>query len=525
MSHSFHWADNTADKIIRERGEKVYTCASGITPSGTVHIGNFREIISVALVVQALREKGKKVRFIYSWDNYDVFRKVPKNMPQQERLESYLRQPITSVPDVLSGEESYARANEVNVEKWLPVVGIFPEYLDQASRYKAGDYAQKMQVALQNREKIRSILNGCRTEALPDDWYPISFFCEKCNRDTTKVLNYDNDWHVEYECHSCKHHDNVDIRKTSCAKLPWRIDWPMRWSVEGVDFEPAGKDHHSEGGSFDTAIKIASEIYKVQPPISFQYDFVSMKGGAGKMSSSSGELIALPDVLAIYTPEITRFLFAGTRPNSEFAISFDLDVLKVYEDYEKLERLYFSNPESEKQKRAKEKGARIYELSQVNGVPKELPYQIPIRHLCNLLQINNGDIEAVIHYLGDVKADQIDRLKTKAICAWNWIQNYAPEDFRFALQPAGTAIDDLSDLQKTALKKTAELVEQSMSNSTEESFGTQIYEMLKSLGMESTDFFSVIYKALIGKEKGPRLINFLYTIGTEKILAILQSYK
>ena len=61
-----HWADQTAEKIIRTRGDlDCYTCASGITPSGTVHIGNFREIISVDLVVRALRDKGKKVRFIY----------------------------------------------------------------------------------------------------------------------------------------------------------------------------------------------------------------------------------------------------------------------------------------------------------------------------------------------------------------------------------------------------------------------------------------------------------------------------
>ena len=97
---SFHWADINADKIIREKGDKdIYVCASGITPSGTVHIGNFREIISVALVVQALEEKGKKVRFIYSWDDYDVFRKVPSNMPDPETLEKYLRMPITLVPD------------------------------------------------------------------------------------------------------------------------------------------------------------------------------------------------------------------------------------------------------------------------------------------------------------------------------------------------------------------------------------------------------------------------------------------
>ncbi|MGB4572383.1 MAG: lysine--tRNA ligase, partial [Rectinemataceae bacterium] len=65
-NRSAHWADQTADRIIAEWGDRdSYTCASGITPSGTVHVGNFREMISVDLVVRALRRLGKKVRFIY----------------------------------------------------------------------------------------------------------------------------------------------------------------------------------------------------------------------------------------------------------------------------------------------------------------------------------------------------------------------------------------------------------------------------------------------------------------------------
>ncbi|MBR5927173.1 MAG: hypothetical protein IKZ79_01840, partial [Spirochaetia bacterium] len=103
-TQSVHWADITADKIIRERKQFLndkktkYVCASGITPSGTVHIGNFREIISVELVVRALRQKGADVRFIYSWDDYDVFRKVPKNMPKQEELEKYLTDQAAKEP-------------------------------------------------------------------------------------------------------------------------------------------------------------------------------------------------------------------------------------------------------------------------------------------------------------------------------------------------------------------------------------------------------------------------------------------
>ena len=109
----FHWADQIAEKIIREKGDKdTYTVASGITPSGVVHFGNFREVITVDLVARALMQKGKKVRFIYSWDDYDTFRKVPMNMPKQEELKEKLFQPIVDVFDPFGEYASYAEHNE-----------------------------------------------------------------------------------------------------------------------------------------------------------------------------------------------------------------------------------------------------------------------------------------------------------------------------------------------------------------------------------------------------------------------------
>jgi lysyl-tRNA synthetase class 1 len=515
-----HWADQTANKIIRTREQDTYVCASGITPSGTVHIGNFREIISVDLVVKALREQGKNVKFIYSWDDYDVFRKVPKNMPKQELLETYLRKPITIVPDVFEKYESYAQYNEKELEKLLPLVGVEPEFIYQASKYRNADYAEGIKTALDGREKIMEILNSHRTTPLADDWQPVSVFCNKCDKDTTKVTGRPSDWEISYECSSCGNVETIDLRETKAAKLPWRIDWPMRWSVEKVDFEPAGKDHHSEGGSFDTAKEVASQVFSQQPPETFQYDFISIKGRGGKISSSGGEVVSLADVLEVYTPEVTRFLFAGTRPNSEFSISFDLDVLKIYEDYEQIERAYFSEPEGKKAQKKKEKTDRIYELSQVHGVPEVLPYQIPIRHLCNLLQIFEGNIEGVIAYLGDVQENQIERFTTKAKCAWNWINDFAPEDFKFALSKEKSDVE-LTDAMVEVLKGFKTLTEEQMETLDEKTFGTALYDILKANEVESGDFFKVIYQILIGKEKGPRLISFLYTIGKDRVVEIL----
>ena len=70
----------------------------------------------------------------------------------------------------------------------------------------------------------------------------------------------------------------TDIRKTSNLKLNWRTDWPMRWAFEKVDFEPGGKDHSSEGGSFDTGKRIVKQVWDMNAPQYLQYDFVMIKG-------------------------------------------------------------------------------------------------------------------------------------------------------------------------------------------------------------------------------------------------------
>lgn len=520
-SKSFHWADINAEKIVREKGDKEpYVCASGITPSGTIHIGNFREIISVELVVRALRDMGKQVRFIYSWDDYDVFRKVPANMPKREELENYLRQPITLVPDPYEKSSSYARANEEELEGLLHIVGIDPEYIYQAERYRASDYAEGIKRAFEKKETVRKILNEHRTKPLAEDWEPGSVFCTSCNKDTTYISGWDGEYGISYACDSCGNTETVDLRKTPAVKLPWRIDWPMRWKEEGVDFEPAGKDHHSEGGSFDTARKIVSEVYGGEAPVTFQYDFISIKGRGGKISSSSGEVVSLRDVLEVYEPEIVRYMFAGTRPNSEFAISFDLDVLKIYEDYDKCERIYFGVEDVGERRREKEK--RIYELSQVHEVPASMPYQAPFRHLCNLLQIQEGNVDAALDMLEDMPEDQREHARVRARCAWNWITGFAPDDFRFSLRTKDDPAVEWTDRERAALETLAGEVE-NLDSHDENSLGEAVYRIAEEHGMEPKDFFKTVYRALIAKDRGPRLAGFILTAGKEKIESALQT--
>ena len=526
-----HWADEMANQIIREKGDlDSYTCASGITPSGTVHLGNFREIITVDLVVRALRDRGKNVRFIYSWDDYDVFRKVPLNMPDPEILEKYLRYPITEVPDTTGRNENYARHHEVDIEQQLPRVGIYPEFLYQASRYRANRYAEGMKKALQNRELIKECLNEYRDDEhkmkKEDVYWPVSVFCGKCQKDTTKITDYDGEWNISYKC-ECGNCETVDLRTFKGAKLGWRGGWPMRGNEEKVVFEPGGKDHISPGGSYDTAKLVSKKIYDWDAPVTMRYDFVNLKGVPGKMSSSKGKVIALPDALDVYQAEVLRYLFAGTRPNTEFSISFDLDVLKVYEDYDKTERIVYGVDKA-KSEDVFNKEKRIYILSQIDGkIPEVMPYQITFRMLTTLLQIYSGDIDKVISSLGDVKPEQEERLRRRAACAWFWIRDSAPDhapEFCFALRNDGSKADLEGDILTAVKRVRDEVLPKMDSFQTDKDCQQAMYDIATEMGIEPKSLFTAMYKALIDKEQGPRLGSFMRIIGKTRLSEILSVY-
>ncbi len=528
MARTTHWADDTAERILRSRPDREpYTCASGITPSGTVHIGNFREIISVELVVRALRDRGAPVRFIYSWDDYDAFRKVPANMPRREELNSWLRHPIVDVPDPWNTHESYARHHQAELEAVLPDLGIRPEYLYQSDRYRASEYADGIRTALQHRDRIRQILNEHRTEPLPDDWWPILVFSSFSGTDRTEIIGWDGEWGLSYRCLDTGKQDALDLRNTGLVKLPWRVDWPMRWARERVDFEPAGKEHHSAGGSFDTAKAISGTIYGWEAPVTFKYDFVSIKGMGGKISSSLGNVLSVPDVLAVYQPEVLRYLFAGTRPNAEFAISFDLDVIKIYEDYDRSERAFFGAQELGTDRRIRE--ARVYELSQVDGVPASLPLQIPFRHLTTYLLVAEGDVDAALVAMPGYREAAADpdfarRARLRAACAWNWLQNHAPDEFRWQLADTDSLPVNMPEafrqLIPALLDRGLPLIEQGKDAELHQLF----YELARGAEQDPRDFFHWLYQALIHRDRGPRLAAFLVTLGADRAREILGVY-
>ncbi|MFI5392079.1 MAG: lysine--tRNA ligase, partial [Bacteriovoracales bacterium] len=304
--------------------------------------------------------------------------------------------------------------------------------------------------------------------------------------------------------------------------------WPMRWVYEKVDFEPGGKDHSSEGGSFTTAKEIVT-IFGGKAPLYLQYEFVSIKGGAGKMSSSSGEVVTLEDVLKIYEPEIIRWIFASYRSNVEFSISFDLDVLKTYEDFDRQERLAFGVEKGNEGKMAIAK--RVYQLSTVGGMPEHMPFQPSLRHLCNVLQTNDGNIEKAKEFYKDEIKNERDerRFQERSQCALYWIKNYAPEDFKFSLNKTHIPLE-LDKNQKIFLSNLKNYLTDNFDKiKDDKELHEKMYDFINELktsdeSLDPGNLFGVLYKILISKEKGPKLASFIRLIGKEKVLELLSGY-
>ncbi len=488
----FFWADQIADEIIK-RKKKKYVCASGITPSGTIHIGNFREVITTDLVVRALKDKGEKVRFIYSWDDYDRLRKVPSNIPKA--FEKYIGMPLSEIPSPFKGQ-NYAEYFEKEFEKSLEKVGIKPEFIRQNLMHKKCSYSKLIKKALDNVSKIKKILNKYRKEPLAKDWYPFEVYCEKCGKDMTTIKKVEG-YFIEYKC-KCGFNDKIDYRKTGLVKLKWRVDWPARWSYEKVDFEPGGIDHSVPGGSYMTGKDIV-KIFDYEAPLYQTYEWIRIKGGK-EFASSSGNVTTLLEVEEVYEPEIIRYIFVGTRPNKGFQISFDADVIKIYNEYDLLEKKYYNKTATPQEK-------RIYELSQIK-LAKNKPEKTGFKHLITLVQV--GKTKG-LNQASKIRADKVK----------NWLENYAPENFKFEV--AKKVSVKLDKKQKQALVALKESL--TVKDFTEEELFNEFYDISKAVGLENKEFFEGAYMTLIGKGKGPRLASLILAIGKDKVIKLLEQIK
>ncbi len=519
-----HWSDGVAKRIIANCGEKEeYVIEGGIAPSARKHIGSFREIVTGFFIKKSLEKMGKRVRFIYSWDSFDRLKKVSASIPKDKRkeLEKYIGVPQELIPDPFGCHNNYAEHFQEFVEKEAEDIGVKPEFIYEGKEFMNCTYWKLIKKVMQEKEKIRNILNKYRDHPIEEDWWPVSVYCEKCkNGDNTKILNYDGESTINYEC-ECGYKGEMDFSKIGMVKPTWRVDWAMRWVHYKVDFEPSGKDHMVAGSSYETSSEIVREVFGIEPPLAIMYEFVGKKGDEGKMSASVGNIVTATDVMEIYPNEIIKYFFAGTKPKKLFKIPFDEEVLKVYEDFYKCERIYFGKEDVSE--RDKEHWKRVYELS-VEEKTKEIPVQIPFSLISLIAQLydNINEIENVLKDMGHIEKElsEYDKKRIEVLMkkSKKWVKDYAPNNYLIKVNKDLPESLEIKEEQKEGLIKLKKELDKDLNA---EDLQKRIYEIGKEMG-DVGGFFKAIYKVLIGKKAGPKAGPFIITIGKDKVRKILE---
>jgi lysyl-tRNA synthetase class 1 len=571
------WVSRFADEVIAEAERrapgKPIVCASGLSPSGPIHLGNLREVMTPHLVADEVRRRGYECVHILSWDDYDRYRKVPAGIDPS--WSEHIGKPLTSVPAPPgSAYASWAEHFKAPMIEALREMGIEFHGISQTEKYTSGAYREQILHAMRHRGQIDAVLDRYRTKdkdkdrddkpaakkpqqkqqkpvdeaeleaaegsgaAAEDDgssggagYYPYKPYCSVCERDLTTVTSYDDETtELAYTC-ACGHGETVLLSEHNHGKLVWKVDWPMRWAYEGVVFEPSGVDHSSPGSSYVVGGQIVREVFGGDQPIGPMYAFVGISGMA-KMSSSKGGVPTPADALEIMEAPLLRWLYARRRPNQSFKIAFDQEIQRTYDEWDALERKIGDGSAQPADAAAHSRATRTA-TGELPRTPRPLPY----RMLASVVDITTGHDEQTLRILSELDpanpVKSLDETRPRLDRAERWITTQVPVEQRTRVrdEPDTELLASLGETERASLRLLLDGLDEHWSL---DGLTTLVYGVPKLQAGLSADakptpelkvaqraFFALLYKLLVGRDTGPRLPTLLLAVGADRVRKLL----
>ncbi len=566
------WVSRFADEVIEESERrapgKPVVVASGLSPSGPIHLGNLREVMTPHLVADEIRRRGRQVRHLISWDDYDRYRKVPQGIAGvDESWAEHIGKPLTSVPAPRgSAHPNWAEHFKAAMVESLAELGVEFDGISQTAQYTSGVYREQILHAVRHRGDIDAILDQYRTKKAPakkqqqkpldeaeleaaegsgaaaeDDgssgtagYFPYKPYCGNCEKDLTTVTSYvDDSTELSYTCTACGFAETVRLNEFNRGKLVWKVDWPMRWAYEGVVFEPSGVDHSSPGSSFQVGGQIVG-IFGGEQPIGPMYAFVGISGMA-KMSSSKGGVPTPGDALKIMEPQILRWLYARRRPNQSFKIAFDQEIQRLYDEWDKLDAKV-----GEGSALPADVAAHSRAVGTAGGELPRTPRPLPYRTLASVADITAGEQQQALRILSELDPENpigaLDEARPRYDKAEAWINNHVPADQRTIVRAEPDA-DLLKSLDEASQQSLRLLLDGLADNWSLDGLTHLVYGVPKVQAGFSADatpkelppeiktaqrtFFALLYHLLVGRDTGPRLPTLLLAVGQDRVRALL----
>lgn len=521
------WANTISDLIIKKFPNlDTYTLAAWISPSWIVHFWNFRDVMTCIAVLESLKQKWKNVKLIFSWDNFDRFRKVPKWVDHS--FIEHIWKPLSSVPDPKWKFNSYAESFQKEFEDSMKELWIEMDFKYQTDEYKLWKYDQLILLAIEKRVEIAKVLLSFMTDkAKNEKWinddeyiknfYPLTVYSRFTNKDNTQIINIE--WtKITYICKETWNTDTIDFTSDRLVKLNWKIDWPMRWKHEWVIFEPGWKDHAAPWSSYDVSSEIANIVYWSNSPIFVWYEFIWIQWIEWKMSWSAWNAMSVKQLLDIYEPALLKWLYLKKTPWQVFNLAFNSEIYRQYDEFDSFiwKVLKWEANQNE---------LNLYNSLWLNY---NLDYNpIPFRQLVSFWQIAQWNLEKLNGLLSHMWLNySSDSITNRLIKCKNWLEKYNKNESIELLWNKNIGyINNMNDIQKNRIKLLINWLKNPLNI---EELNTLIYSIPNNEDTTNTDksksqkeFFTDVYNLLIWKNKWPRLATFIYLLNKEKILKLL----
>jgi lysyl-tRNA synthetase class 1 len=516
QNNSRYWLDHIVSRVLKAHPKGEIIISSGISPSGPYHVGHAREILTADALRRGLVDAGRQARHLHFVDDFDVLRKRYPYL--EESYENEVGKPLYSIPAPDGRSESYGQQFFSEYFKSAELLGVEMEVLRANELYGSGKFKDMIVLCLQKRDAIAKILLEISGRAVGEDWQPIQILDKSTGKlNTAKFLAFETDaGTVSYESADGNRY-TADMAKGE-VKLDWRLDWPARWALYGVQAEGFGREHATKGGSYDTGKVIAEEIFGIQPPIPVPYDIISLKGENKKMSSSLGNLITLSESLEIIPPEILRYFTFKSRPDRQLNFDPEIGLYNLMDEYAKTESETMAGEEPEFK--------RAWEVANLSG-KEHVISSIPFSHIVTVYQTANGEIDLILDLLTRTGHSQAVKDQEQAIIKElryvdKWLEMFAPEKVKFNVLKEPTKLK-LSDKEQNFLVKLKNRLESN--EMLPELIHNSVYESAVEQEIKPAEAFRIIYRLFLGKDYGPKLGFFLSCLDKEFVLRRLAREK
>jgi len=533
-AHHVFWADEIADRIEERDPEEPIVIKGGISPSGVPHLGNMNEVMRGYFVAEVLRERGYEVRQVFTSDDRDPLRKVPRKLADLNgdivglgevdggALGRNLGKPYTAIPDPFGCCDSYGDHFSTLIQDGATQLGVDIEVLSNTELYESGAFEDVTRELLATVDLARETLSPYQ-DSVDESYVPCNPICENCGKITDDVTRIDAEsGTVDYRCTDieagdrtiagCGHEGTATVRE---GKLPWRFEWPAQWRVLGVDFEPFGKDHAE--GSWPSGQDVARTVLGDQPPVPMVYEWFTLEGKP--FSSSEGHVVLVSDVLALVEPAVLRYFFAKDPARArDFSVE---RIDQLVDEFDRVERLYYGDVEGTEQERRR--AERVYPLV-VDGDPEpERPLRIPYTFAAVLGMFDDSDLQADVarkegHVPDGADETTVETALQRVDRARAWARR-TDNEFNYELQRSEIPETAFESGVEAALDDLAAFVAEGHDG---EAIQGEIYETAKRHDVEMGNLFGAGYRLFFDQSEGPQLGQFLGKLDREFVVERLR---